>query len=391
LAGDRIFGARLRAAREDRGWSRVQLAARLRTSVGDDPPSLESLMHMIKEWENGKHGVSGRYQRAYSAAFQVDGRELFGAGPGVTGGPLPTVDVTGRVAAIGRDGAATVDDLSARVHALRLADDVLAGGDLIGPAFREMDTAVRAYRSSSDDRLLPVIGEFAQIAGWVASDAGQHERAAETYELGISAAREAGDGVLESNLRGSLAYQVANVGDPAEAVGLATAAVGVAGSDAPHRARALAWVRLAWAHAKAQDAQAAMRALGEAADELAETDHQGSDEPAYLYWVDEGELRVMEARAYTELRRPLRAVPLLVDVLSRYDATHARELAMYLSWLAVALVDANEPEEAAATATRMLELGSAVSSVRTDERARVVLAKLEPYRDVPAVRDLLRS
>jgi tetratricopeptide (TPR) repeat protein len=391
LAGDRVVGARLRAAREDRGWSRVQLAARLRTSVGDDPPSLESLMHMIKEWENGKHGVSERYQRAYRAVFEVDGRDLFGVGPGVTGGPLPTVDVTGLVAAIGRDGVATVDDLSARVHALRLADDVLAGGDLIGPAFREMDAAVRAYRVSSDDRLLPVIGEFAQIAGWVASDAGRHERAAETYELGISAAREAGDGVLESNLRGSLAYQVANVGDPAEAVGLATAAVGVTGGGAPPRARALAWDRLAWAYAKAQDAQAAMRALGEAAAALAEPDHQADDEPAYLYWVDEGELRVMEARAYTELRRPLRAVPLLVDVLSRYDATHARELALYLSWLAVALVDANEPEEAAATATRMLELGSDVTSERTAERARVVLAKLEPYRDVPAVRELLRS
>jgi tetratricopeptide (TPR) repeat protein len=286
---------------------------------------------------------------------------------------------------------ATVDDLSARVHALRLADDVLAGGDLIDPAFREMDTAVRTYRSSSDDRLLPVIGEFAQIAGWVASDAGQYERAAETYELGISAAREAGDGVLESNLRSSLAYQVANVGDPAEAVGLATAAVGVAGGDAPPRARALAWDRLAWAHAKAQDAQAAMRALGEASAALAESDRQGGDEPAYLYWVNEAELRVMEARAYTELRRPLRAVPLLADVLSRYDATHARELALYLSWLAVALVDANEPEEAAATTTRMLELGSAVTSVRTAERVRVVLAKLEPYRDVPAVRELLRS
>ncbi|MEU0483712.1 hypothetical protein ABZ260_31555 [Streptosporangium sp. NPDC006013] len=37
-----------------------------------------------------------------------------------------------------------------------------------------------------------------------------------------------------------------------------------------------------------------------------------------------------EARAYTELRRTLRAVPLLTEVLTRYDATHVRELALYL-------------------------------------------------------------
>ncbi|MCW2944594.1 MAG: transcriptional regulator, family [Actinoallomurus sp.] len=95
----------------------------------------------------------------------------------------------------------------------------------------------------------------------------------------------------------------------------------------------------------------------------------------------------MDARVYTELKRPLRAVPLLTKILSRYDATHTRELALYLSWLAVALADANEPEEAATTATRMLDLSQGFPSDRTADRSRVVLTKLEPYRaDVPEVR-----
>ncbi|TXK43288.1 hypothetical protein [Nonomuraea sp. C10] len=70
-----------------------------------------------------------------------------------------------------------------------------------------------------------------------------------------------------------------------------------------------------------------MRALEEARAALEQ--RSGEDEPPYLYWVDASELQIMEARAYTELRRPLRAVPLLTDVLDRYDATHARELALY--------------------------------------------------------------
>ncbi len=97
----------------------------------------------------------------------------------------------------------------------------------------------------------------------------------------------------------------------------------------------------------------------------------------------------MDARVYTELRKPLRAVPLLQEVLSRYDTTHTRELALYLSWLAVALIDANEPEEAAQTAHRMLELTRDFASERTSERARLVLTKLEPYRDLPEVRHVL--
>jgi hypothetical protein len=340
----------------------------------------------------------------YAAVFGMDEAELFEADEGnrimVTpseqrSGLLSAGGLSGRIANVGRVRAGSIEDLSARVHALRLADDLLAGGDLIAPAFRELDGVVRMYQESthSEDAshgLLTVIGEFAQIAGWVASDAGQNDRAAETYELGISAAREAGDGILESNLTGSLAYQITNVGDAREAVPLAQAAVEAAGSGAPARARALAWDRLAWAHAKAQDAQAAMRALGEAGAALADHDG-GREEPPYLYWVDGGELQIMEARAYTELRRPLRAVPILVDVLNRYDATHTRELTLYLSWLAVALADANEPEEAAAAARRMLELGVDVASERTAQRGRVVLARLEPYRDVTVVRELLES
>lgn len=95
----------------------------------------------------------------------------------------------------------------------------------------------------------------------------------------------------------------------------------------------------------------------------------------------------MDARVYTELRKPLRAVPLLQEVLSRYDPTHTR--ALYLSWLAVALVDANEPEEAAKTARRMLDLSAGSASDRTAQRGRVVLTKLEPYRHIPEVREVL--
>jgi tetratricopeptide (TPR) repeat protein len=209
----------------------------------------------------------------------------------------------------------------------------------------------------------------------------------QTYQLGISAAREAGDGSLEADLLGSLAYQIANVGDAQESVALTRAALDAAGRHASPRIRALTWDRLAWAHARAGEAQPAIRALGEASVALAST--AGAEEPSYLYWVSSDELQIMEARAYTELRRPLRAVPLLTEVLTRYDATHVREVALYLSWLSVALADANEPEEAVHTASRMLDMSADLTSDRTTQRARVVLARLKPYADVPEVRELL--
>ncbi|NEW76246.1 helix-turn-helix domain-containing protein [Streptomyces rhizosphaericus] len=290
-------------------------------------------------------------------------------------------------------GVGEVADLAGRVHGLRLADDVLAGGDLIRPAMRELKSAVKLYREGSHTEtvgraLLSQIGELAQIAGWIASDAGRHDEAERVYRLGMSAAQQAGDKTLVGNLAGSLAYQYSNTGNERDGVLLAQAAIESAGEDAPPKARALYFDRVAWAHTKANEAQPAMRALGEASEALSR-DSEESESPQYLYWVEAGELQVMESRVYTELHRPLRAVPLLRDVLTQYDATHTRELALYLSWLAVALADANEPEEAAATAKRVITLSADVASERTAERVKVVLHRLEEYRDVPEVREVL--
>ncbi|GII00555.1 hypothetical protein [Planobispora takensis] len=75
--------------------------------------------------------------------------------------------------------------------------------------------------------------------------------------------------------------------------------------------------------------------------------------------------------------------------MTHYDAAHIRELVPYPSWLAVALADADEPEEAAHTAFRLLELSAGLTSDRTTQRAHVVLARLKPYANVPQVRELL--
>ncbi|MEO3809364.1 transcriptional regulator [Sphaerisporangium sp. B11E5] len=400
------WAARLRAGRRDRLWSQREMAKRLADAADEHTrtrlPERDSMTRMIKYWESGKHRPKDPYPVLYCRVFGMDEDELFS--DEVASPRRPPADVLKQLLRKGnplvqngnrrgrRIGTETLTDLSARVHGLRLADDVLAGRDLIQPAFRELQAAVRMYRQSvyTEDvsrGLLVAIGEFAQIAGWVASDAGHLGQAAETYRLGISAAHNAGDANLSANLIGSLAYQVANSGDPSEGVALAHTALDAAGPHASPRARALCWDRLAWAYARAGEAQATMRALAEADEALA--GHNEEAEPEYLYWVDDGELQIMKARAYTELRRPLRAVPILTDVLGRYDATHTRELALYLSWLAVALADANEPEEAVLAARRMLGLSAEVASDRTAHRTRVVLNRLEPYRDVPQVRELM--
>ncbi|MEV2255818.1 helix-turn-helix domain-containing protein [Streptomyces sp. NPDC050147] len=395
------IGANIRRLREERGWSQARLAREVCQSarVQGEPIGRQE----VSRWETGKR--TPREWLPFIAAalgILVDALRTSQHAPAP---PLPTLADflpdddplatlsarTGR-----RIGIGQVNDLQKRVHGLRLADDVLAGGDLIRPALRELRSAVKLYREGTHTadvarQLLAQIGELAQIAGWIASDAGQHDEAERIYRLGISAARQAEDHTLAGNIAGSLAYQMSNTGREAEGLTLAQAAFNDARAGAPPKARALYLDRVAWAHTKAggiDNGQHAMRALGEASEALSE-DGAGIESPAYLYWVDAGELRVMESRVYTELHRPLRAVPLLREVLSGYDATHTREMALYLSWLAVALADANEPEEAAAVAERVINISADVASERTAERVRMVLARLKDFTDVPEVASLL--
>lgn len=390
----------IRRLRQAKGWSQARLAAEACRAAGLPPDSLTR--QDIYRYEKGKR-TPREWLPFIAAALGVPVVELEQAAtmgaqentPVSVADFLPDADPLAplKVRKGRHIGAGDVKDLAGRVHGLRLADDVLAGGDLIGPALRELRSAVKLYRGGSHTEevgraLLSQIGELAQIAGWIASDAGRHGEAERIYKLGMSAAQQAEDATLVGNLAGSLAYQYCNTGQEREGLLLARAALEQAGDDAPPKARALYLDRVAWAHTKAHEPQPAIRALGEASEALAEYS-EARESPQYLYWVEAGELQVMESRVYTELKRPLRAVPLLREVLARYDATHTRELALYLSWLAVALADANEPEEAAATAQRVITLSADVASERTAERVKVVLHRLEEFRDVPEVREVL--
>jgi hypothetical protein len=100
-------------------------------------------------------------------------------------------------------------------------------------------------------------------------------------------------------------------------------------------------------------------------------------------------MQIMAGRCWTELHRPLRAVPILETVLAGYDGTHARDKALYLTWLATAYLDAGELEQAATTTGPALDLATGVASVRPAARIDKLLRRLQPYQAVSSVRELL--
>jgi transcriptional regulator with XRE-family HTH domain len=303
----------------------------------------------------------------------------------VTEPPQVTETTEGR-----RIGTGLLHRVEARVHHLRHMDDFIGGGDSHALVTRELDATAAlvrygAYTERTGIRLLTVVGELCQLAGWVLDDAGQHDQAARYYLAGMHAAQAAGNTPLAANLLSTLSYQVANIGNPHDAVILARSAIRGAEGAATPLARALFWDRAAWACARAGDLPGCERALG-AADEAYEQ-RNGGEEPGWVYWLDRGELDVMSGRCLTELDQPSRAEPLLRNAIAHYDLTHARETALYRSWLAQANIEAGEIEEACAEATCALDLTEGVNSTRATERVHTIRRALRPFADMPAVRD----
>ena len=157
----------------------------------------------------------------------------------------------------GHEGAEAATEIESRVHEMRLLDDRLGGADTMGDAERELERtghviSAASYSQATGQLLYTALADLHQIAGWIASDAGRYEHAERLYLDGVNAAHAARNDLAAGSLLSSLAYQVANIGRPDDAVLLARAAVrGAAGAGG--RPRALLLERLAWASARAGD------------------------------------------------------------------------------------------------------------------------------------------
>jgi hypothetical protein len=278
-----------------------------------------------------------------------------------------------------------------RTARLRRLDDVLGGGDTFRLYLAEYEHTKSLIKNAStttaiEKDLLAVLAEQAQQAGWAAFDMGDHSNATRLYKESHTIAINAGSDSLTGNALAFLAY-VELLENPVAAVGTAEQSCAAITVSAPSSARALLHERRAWAHAVAGNASAADAALTAAQEALCNGD--GSPQPDWSRWVDQQELNIMTGRCWTELRRPLRAVPVLENVLQGFDDTHARDKALYSCWLADSYLMAGEVEAAAAVASRILTLSAGVASVRPRQRLQPILTRLELSQNVPEVREVL--
>lgn len=358
------LGPKLRAAREAAGHSLAGMAA---------------LTHFSKPYlglvETGRRpatpDVVERYEHALGVPIGTPRDPVRLTHEWLLGNPPSTSQLrAGR-----RIGVGQIRTLEARVIELRHLDDTVGSRTLLPVIRTELDQAEHLARTASytdvlGRRLFTVIGELAQLAGWVASDAGRYQDAQRLYLSGVTAADTAGDRALGAQLLSSLAYQIANVGKRDDALLIARSAV----TGAPHATplvRALLRERLAWAAARARDAETTRRAL-DTVDDAYSQHSDGTAEPEWVYWLNRTEIEVMAARCLIELGTPAAAEPLLTRALASYNHDHSREVALYQTWLAEGHARAGDLDAARAVLARIDTTAIDAGSARLHRRITAV-------------------
>lgn len=398
------IGDLLRTLRGGTGRSQTDQAAALSELSGQAVTRNE-----ISRWESEKRlptpfwqqhiavsfGVEKkRISRAVSAARAkrrkervggVQRREFIGAMAAMAIPLARTDQLTAR-----RIGRSDVAELHRRTARLRRLDNIMGGTETF-PVYRaEADFTQRLIRDSShtediERELLALLAEQQQQAGWAAFDHGQHVLAEQLYEDSRQNAEDARALDLAGNALAYAAYQ--QTAKQQSGTALAADSYEVARRVATPKVSALLLERKAWAHATAGEAAEADRALNLAREAL--NSPPTRPEPDWVFWVDAAEIDIMAGRCWTELRRPLRAVPVLERVLADFDDTHARDKSLYLTWLATSYLQAREVEQAAATLGHAADLAAGVTSVRPARRIGTVARSLTRHRSTPAVADLL--
>ncbi|MFB7113913.1 helix-turn-helix domain-containing protein [Streptomyces sp. NPDC056190] len=139
-----------------------------------------------------------------------------------------------------------VDRMQQRTARLRRLDEILGGGDTYRVYLGEYQSTKALLRDAtftpdSRRRLVALLAEQAQQAGWAAFDGGRNADAEGLYEESRGAAREAGDSNLLGNAFAFLAYQTADRGAALE---IAASSCATVTHETPAGVRALLYERL---------------------------------------------------------------------------------------------------------------------------------------------------
>jgi transcriptional regulator with XRE-family HTH domain len=271
----------------------------------------------------------------------------------------------------------------------RTLDNQYGGGHVRESVVRFLDSEVTVllrgrYDPKTGRALLSAAAEATQLAGWATYDVGMGGLAQRYMIQALRLAAAAGDRALGAEVLAAMSHQAAYMRASTEAVDLARAA-GRAASDAGVAAiQAESAVLEAQGHAVGGDDAACATALDRAERALDRADR--TSDPQWLGYFDEAYLAAKFGHCFTALGRGDLAKPFATKSLDMDGRHYARGRQFNLSLLAVAHVQAGDPEQASVIGVQAVEAAEGLDSARARDYLTDLASRLAPHAGLPAVR-----
>jgi tetratricopeptide (TPR) repeat protein len=289
-----------------------------------------------------------------------------------------------------RIGASDITAISMAAGAFREMDNRLGGGRTRGALMHYVTTEVvpllaqAQFSPETGRRVAGQAAQLAQLAGWMAYDAGLHGHADRYLTVALSFARQAADYGLGAEILSAKAHQAIYLARPADAIDLARAAQVTARRAGSMTLLAECQVMEAHGHAARHDPHACARALSQAENAFGQASRD--DDPAWLRYFDEAYLAALMARCFRDLGDPSRAETYARRSLDM-DNTFVRGRAFNLSLLATVLAEQGDVEQACARGSDALDITVTLSSARSIRYLADLGRALRPAASSAVVRD----
>lgn len=407
----RALGERLATFRQAAGLTQEQLAARVfvdRTTVAHTERGsrrgtadfwatldgvLEAQGALIRafldvedrraEYERQTRDVARAEARA-----RADRLHQQPAVPGDHGGLIASLGSAGPTAA-GDGGRLSLAAVQAMSGAFQIADRQLGGGLLYAQVVRYIRAEIAPalldppHGIPAAD-LFAAAASFAEIAGWMAHDSGQNERAQAHFGQSYHLATAARNPALTANISASLAHLALQLGQADDALRIATAGL--------HRAKQADGARHLIARLCAMRARA-LATQGHAAESRRSLDaahtaispNNGSSAAGWIAEFDRASLAAESALCLYTLGRLAEAEAEARTVIALRVGDRVRSRALGQLTLARILHAAGRIDEAATIATDVCQIATALNSARVHQGLVALGEAWTSNRSVPEI------
>lgn len=294
-----------------------------------------------------------------------------------------------------RIGSSLVDHISDRLDHLRHLDDEVGSGEMAQLARNELALIAQLLRAGrcTDEvtrQLYALASEASRQVAWNSFDQHNHEAARRYFALALRASATASDVMGGAYALSFMAVQCYSSGQAQDAVSLLdTARDGLRGRSTPLMS-AMIDARAARSLSKLGDSQACAHLLFQARKHLDRGPHP--DDPAFLYWVTEGEIEMIAGSSALEVGDPKEAV-------MRFDAALAadypgeeeypRSHAIYMTRAAEAHIILGDLDAAVERAAHAMRCLGGVNSARSTSTFAELKQKLARHSGARVVKEFL--